>query len=93
MFRCPGQDRRNWRPDDVFEHTCPHCGGQVEFMKTDAKRACPDQEEGRTLLRRLRRDSARRFAREHLPKRSSREEVGGGGGRSAPPPECGHASP
>ncbi len=39
--KCPGQDRRNWKPEDIFEHPCPHCGGAIEFWKTDAKRVCP----------------------------------------------------
>lgn len=40
--KCPGQDRRNWKPEDIFEHECPHCGTFIEFWKTDAKRTCPD---------------------------------------------------
>jgi len=39
--KCPGQDRRNWKPEDIFEHECPHCGATVEFWKTDAKSKCP----------------------------------------------------
>ena len=23
MFRCPGQDQRYWKPDDIFEVQCP----------------------------------------------------------------------
>ncbi len=38
--KCPGQDRRNWKPEDIFEHECPHCGSWIEFWKTDAKRTC-----------------------------------------------------
>lgn len=38
--RCPGQDRRNWKPGDIFEHRCPHCGTFIEFFKTDAKAKC-----------------------------------------------------
>ena len=38
--RCPGQDTRFWKPDDIFEAPCPHCGGGVEFWKDDAVRKC-----------------------------------------------------
>ncbi len=38
--KCPGQDRRNWKPEDIFEHECPHCSADLEFWKTDAKRTC-----------------------------------------------------
>ena len=38
--KCPGQDRRNWKPEDVLEHNCPHCGTVLEFWKTDAKVKC-----------------------------------------------------
>jgi hypothetical protein len=41
MLKCPGQDKREWRPDDVFEVSCPACGGPVEFFKTDGSRRCP----------------------------------------------------
>lgn len=40
--KCPGQDRRNWKPEDIFDHECPHCGESMEFFKTDAKRTCPE---------------------------------------------------
>ena len=40
-MQCPGQDRRNWTPDDVFELNCGRCGAVVEFFKTDGKRQCP----------------------------------------------------
>lgn len=39
--KCPGQDRRNWKPEDIFDHKCPHCGTNVEFWKTDARVKCP----------------------------------------------------
>ncbi len=39
--KCPGQDRRNWKPEDIFDYECPHCSEQMEFFKTDAKRNCP----------------------------------------------------
>ena len=38
--RCPGQDLRSLRPDDVFEERCPACGAAVEFFKTDRSRRC-----------------------------------------------------
>ncbi|HAA34416.1 MAG TPA: hypothetical protein DCD97_03805 [Firmicutes bacterium] len=40
--KCPGQDRRNWKPEDIFEHDCPHCGAVIEFWKTDVKTRCPE---------------------------------------------------
>lgn len=39
--KCPGQDRRNWKPEDIFEHQCPHCQGMLEFWKTDTRVKCP----------------------------------------------------
>jgi hypothetical protein len=39
--RCPGQDMRFWKPEDVSETPCPKCGAKVEFWKDDAARACP----------------------------------------------------
>lgn len=38
--RCPGQDTRFWKPEDVFESPCPHCGAMVEFWKDEARRTC-----------------------------------------------------
>lgn len=40
-FRCPGQDRANWRPEDTTEAPCPKCGARIEFMKDDLSRKCP----------------------------------------------------
>ena len=37
---CPGQDRSNWTPDDIFEVPCANCGATIEFFKDDAKRYC-----------------------------------------------------
>jgi hypothetical protein len=37
---CPGQDRRTWTPDDIFEVPCAGCGAPVEFFKDDARRRC-----------------------------------------------------
>ena len=41
VFKCPGQDTRFWKPEDVYETTCPHCGVKVEFFKDDRRRHCP----------------------------------------------------
>ena len=41
MPKCPGQDPRNWTPDDIFEMICPYCGNQLEMWKDDPKRVCP----------------------------------------------------
>ncbi|MFC1781989.1 hypothetical protein ACFL02_00195 [Planctomycetota bacterium] len=41
MVKCPGQDQRFWKPDDIFEVRCRHCGRAVEFFKDDPKRKCP----------------------------------------------------
>jgi len=40
MVRCPGQDQRFWKPDDIFEVKCPACGGAVEFFKDEPKLKC-----------------------------------------------------
>ncbi len=45
---CPGQDTRYWKPEDVFEVPCAHCGRPVEFFKDDLRRKCP-QCEGYTV--------------------------------------------
>ena len=41
MMRCPGQDPRFWRPQDIFEAACPHCGMSVEFWKDELRVKCP----------------------------------------------------
>ncbi len=38
--KCPGQDTRYWSPEDIREEECPHCGGTMEFWKTDVKLRC-----------------------------------------------------
>jgi len=38
--RCPGQDKRFWKPDDIFESPCPHCGAMIEFWKDEPRRRC-----------------------------------------------------
>ncbi len=40
-IRCPGQDSRYLKPEDVRDHPCPGCGAPVEFFKTDRSRKCP----------------------------------------------------
>jgi len=42
MPRCPGQDQRFWKPDDIFEAQCPHCGVSIEFWKDEPSLKCPD---------------------------------------------------
>jgi len=42
MLRCPGQDRRYWKPEDVSDVACANCGMVLEFLKTDAIRRCPN---------------------------------------------------
>jgi hypothetical protein len=40
VMKCPGQDTRYWKPGDIFEVDCPHCGKVVEFFKDEATRKC-----------------------------------------------------
>jgi len=40
MFRCPGQDQRFWKPEDIFEVRCLGCGRSVEFFKDEPKLNC-----------------------------------------------------
>jgi endogenous inhibitor of DNA gyrase (YacG/DUF329 family) len=40
MLRCPGQDIRFWKPEDIFEVKCPGCGETVEFFKDEPKIKC-----------------------------------------------------
>lgn len=40
MFRCPGQDQRFWKPEDIFEADCPQCGKAVEFFKDEPRLKC-----------------------------------------------------
>ena len=40
MLRCPGQDIRFWKPEDIFEVKCPGCGKSVEFFKDEPKMKC-----------------------------------------------------
>jgi len=40
MVRCPGQDQRFWKPEDIFEVKCSGCGHPVEFFKDEPKLKC-----------------------------------------------------
>ena len=40
MVRCPGQDQRFWKPEDIFDVRCPGCGQIVEFFKDEPKLKC-----------------------------------------------------
>jgi HD superfamily phosphodiesterase len=40
MPRCPGQDQRFWKLDDIFDVKCPGCGKSVEFFKDEPKLKC-----------------------------------------------------
>jgi hypothetical protein len=40
--RCPGQDTRFWRPEDISESPCPACGYAIEFFKDEPRRRCPE---------------------------------------------------
>lgn len=39
--RCPGQDQRNWQPEDIMEVPCPRCRALVEIWKDEPVRLCP----------------------------------------------------
>lgn len=38
--RCPGQDMRFWKPEDVFDVRCHGCGAELEFFKDEPFRHC-----------------------------------------------------
>jgi len=40
-FKCPGQDPRFLRAEDIAELDCPQCGRTVEFWPDEPMRACP----------------------------------------------------
>jgi len=40
MPRCPGQDMRYWKPEDIFYVDCPYCGYAIEFWKDEPFRLC-----------------------------------------------------
>ncbi|MGB3863596.1 MAG: hypothetical protein WA915_16070 [Candidatus Aminicenantaceae bacterium] len=39
-MKCPGQDTRYWKKDDIFESKCPFCLATLEFFKDDSRRRC-----------------------------------------------------
>jgi len=39
--RCPGQDQRYWKPEDIFDVGCPYCGLEIEFWKDEPSHTCP----------------------------------------------------
>ena len=39
--RCPGQDMRFWKPEDIFLIRCPHCKTEIEFFKDEPALRCP----------------------------------------------------
>ncbi len=41
-MRCPGQDRRYWTEDAVFEVPCPKCGASIELFKDESSGRCPN---------------------------------------------------
>jgi HD superfamily phosphodiesterase len=40
-MKCPGQDQRFWKPEDIFEENCPKCGHSIEFWKDEPRMKCP----------------------------------------------------
>ena len=42
ITKCPGQDTRFWKPNDVYTVECPQCGKPVEFFKDDIRRRCKE---------------------------------------------------
>lgn len=40
MIRCPGQDQRYWKAEDIYEIECPDCGNSIEFFKDEPKLKC-----------------------------------------------------
>ncbi len=41
-MRCPGQDQRYWKADDIFDMKCPYCGNEIEFWKDEPFRICKE---------------------------------------------------
>ncbi len=39
--KCPGQDMRNWKHEDIFYLLCPNCKTEIEFWKDEPTRTCP----------------------------------------------------
>ena len=44
MVRCPGQDQRFWKPEDIFEVACPGCEKKIEFFKDEPQLKCKNCE-------------------------------------------------
>ncbi len=44
-MKCPGQDQRYWKPEDIFEEKCPKCGHTIEFWKDEPRLKCPSCKE------------------------------------------------
>jgi len=42
MVKCPGQDQRFWKPEDIFDIRCPNCGFEIEFWKDEPYHTCPE---------------------------------------------------
>jgi hypothetical protein len=40
MMKCPGQETRYWKKEDIFEVSCPVCHTSAEFFKDDVRRRC-----------------------------------------------------
>lgn len=40
MMKCPGQDRRYWRFEDICLIKCPKCGRVLEFFKDEPRQRC-----------------------------------------------------
>jgi hypothetical protein len=38
--RCPGQDARYWKPEDIFVVLCPNCRAEIEFFKDEPFLPC-----------------------------------------------------
>jgi hypothetical protein len=39
-MQCPGQDKRTWKEDAIFETNCTKCGQVLEFFKDESNRRC-----------------------------------------------------
>ena len=39
-WRCPGQDLRYWKPEDLSLARCPGCGQEIEIWKDEPARPC-----------------------------------------------------
>lgn len=40
MVKCPGQEQRFWKPDDIFEVRCSSCDSTIEFFKDEPQLKC-----------------------------------------------------